>query len=149
MQNLSSLLKSQGRNLIANANHSTDCIPQIDGLDCTLEDERSLSVPVSASTLPSPDTSEFKCDTCNQTFTTADDFNEHDSYQFCCDECEIWYRTQIESHFHQLQAHLDSGFANTYILESTKQVSYLTLYLYQINWTPLRLLPGSYNCIVF
>ena len=121
MQNLASLLKSRDLNLNVNANLSTDCIPQIDGLDRTFEDERSLSVPVSASTLPSPDTSEFKCDTCNQTFTNADDFIEHDSYQFCCDECGICYRTQIESHFHELQVHPDSYFANTYILESTKQ----------------------------
>ena len=81
-----------------------DQIPQLDGL---IEDHPS----------PGP---VFSCETCDKTFLSETDFKNHDSFQFCCDDCGICFSTQLAAHFHELEEHSNSHYANTYIPESTK-----------------------------
>ena len=81
-----------------------DQIPQLDGL---VQD------------LCSPDPV-FRCETCDKTFVSETDFKNHDSFQFCCDDCGICFSTQLAAHFHELEEHSDSHYANTYIPDSTK-----------------------------
>ena len=62
----------------------------------------------------------YSCDTCYRIFISYEEFKEHDSYQFCCDECEICYSTQLEADLHELEKHADSVYAAKHIPESTK-----------------------------
>lgn len=64
----------------------------------------------------------FKCETCEKVFTTEAEFREHDSFQFCCDECLICFSTQVAAHLHELEVHPGSHYASTYIPQSTKQM---------------------------
>lgn len=69
--------------------------------------------------LPNPDQT-FKCETCGKVFETVRDYKNHDSFQFCCDDCGICFSTQLAAHFHELEEHADSHYAKTYIPETTK-----------------------------
>ena len=81
-------------------------IPQLDGL---IENLPNLDIDQT-----------FKCETCGKVFETEREFKNHDSFQFCCDDCGICFSTQIAAHFHELEEHSDSHYAKTYIPESTK-----------------------------
>ena len=93
-----------------NANQSScgEQIPQLDGIN-QLELQ---SIP--------DQNSEFKCETCDKVFESEKEFKNHDSFQFCCDDCGICFSTQLASHFHELQEHPESHYAEAYIPESTK-----------------------------
>ena len=62
----------------------------------------------------------FKCETCYTTFKTKSDFEKHDELQFCCDDCNICYSTQLEADLHALRVHQDEYYAQNLIPESTK-----------------------------
>ena len=62
----------------------------------------------------------YQCETCYEIFENRELYEEHDQAQFCCDECNICYITQIEADFHNLQVHPDEHYTRTYISESTK-----------------------------
>ena len=78
-------------------------IPQVDGADDQLHQAE-----------------QYQCETCYEIFENHELYEEHDKAQFCCDECNICYITQIEVDFHNLQVHPDEHYTRTYISESTK-----------------------------
>ena len=81
-------------------------IPQLDG---------------SQNTPQQPSDQLLQCETCHEIFATEEQFNDHDNaHQFCCDECFICYTTQELADLHELEAHPNTHYANTYIPQSTK-----------------------------
>ena len=84
-------------------------LPQIDGA----MNSPTNSFPVNSAPLP-------QCDTCHAIFESVEDFKEHDTAQFCCDDCGICYRTQEAADLHTLELHPDTHYARTYIPLSTK-----------------------------
>ena len=98
----SSIIMAETNILQAN---SKECIPQLDGNTSTNHNKPQV----------------LQCETCNEVFENKDAFNFHDTaHQFCCDECHICYRTQIEADLHELAVHPNDPYASTYIPESTK-----------------------------
>ena len=82
-------------------------IPQLDGLMRPLEPSLASS-------------DSLKCDTCHTEFETVDQFKDHDSAQFCCDECGICYKIEGAAHLHELEFHPNTHYDNTYIPQESK-----------------------------
>ena len=81
-------------------------IPQLDG---------------SLNNLQQPSDNPLQCETCHQNFETQEQFKHHDeAHQFCCDECFICFTSQVIADLHELEAHPNTHYANTYIPQSTK-----------------------------
>ena len=63
----------------------------------------------------------LQCDTCYKIFESLDDLEKHDAmHQFCCDQCNICYTTQVDADLHELQVHPDESYARDFIPMSTK-----------------------------
>ena len=58
-----------------------------------------------------PDTTQTShCETCYKVFANTSDLEQHNKEnQFCCDECNICYKTEIDADFHELEEHPDAG----------------------------------------
>ena len=87
-----------------------DTIPQLDGL----QEEYIYDGPQQTYQHP------LRCETCGIVFPNTNEFKEHDSLQFCCDDCGICYATKLEADFHELKVHPDETYARNFIPESTK-----------------------------
>ena len=96
-------------------------IPQVDGsLNFGLPVIPTLSLE-DQNTPQNSTESSLQCETCHKHFETQDQFNHHDeAHQFCCDECFICFTTQVIADLHELEAHPNTHYANTYIPQSTK-----------------------------
>ena len=94
-------------------------IPQLDGILNPIPAATNTTHEEQSAPKQPPDVP-LKCESCHETFENEDQFNEHDSAQFCCDECGICFRTQIIADLHELEVHPNTYYANTYIPQSTK-----------------------------
>ena len=58
-----------------------------------------------------PDTTQTShCKTCYKVFANTSDLEQHNKEnQFCCDECNVCYKTEIDADFHELKEHPDAG----------------------------------------
>ena len=94
------------------SSHSREnCIPQYDG-------QSSLIIEGETSENPSEF---FKCEFCGETFSAQKLLKEHNnSHEFCCEDCQICYETQLESDLHELEVHPGTNYAETYVPHSTK-----------------------------
>ena len=102
----SSITKVQSNHIRLSQATLGPVIPQLDG---------------GQNTPQQPSDQPLQCETCHEIFATEDQFNDHDNaHQFCCDECFICYTTQVLSDLHELEAHPNTHYANTYIPQSTK-----------------------------
>ena len=87
-------------------------IPQYDGPNISMD----LATSLETNSMES-----FDCEFCDQTFETKGELKEHnDSHEFCCEECQICYKTQLESDLHELEVHPGTHYANNYISHSSK-----------------------------
>ena len=68
-------------------------IPQLDGILNPIPAATNTTHEEQSAPKQPPDVP-LKCETCHETFENEDQFNEHDSAQFCCDECCICFRTK-------------------------------------------------------
>ena len=85
----------------------TDIIPQFDGCITHIADYSASH--------------SFQCETCGHEFDTEELFDEHETVmQYCCDECQLCFETQIESDLHDLDIHPNDHFSHVNIPESTK-----------------------------
>ena len=115
----SALTSSCSSITMVQANHSNKSqanigpvIPQLDGI---------LNSFPQACTTPHFSNISLQCETCQNTFETEEEFNDHDNaHQFCCDECYICFTTQVLADLHELETHPNTHYADTYIPESTK-----------------------------
>ena len=64
----------------------------------------------------------LQCETCHKVFKSSYDFKKHDEMQFCCDDCNICYSTQLEADLHALEVHPDETYARNFIPEATKLI---------------------------
>ena len=93
-------------------NEHVEIIPQLDG---NLSPAEKESFRAAGPT--------FECETCHGKFSTEEEWNLHNTaHGFCCDDCEICYKTQIEADLHVLKEHPDCHYAVTYVPQSTKQL---------------------------
>ena len=92
-----------------------DRIPQLDGQQDELVHSQELQAQPMSKDL-------FQCETCQKIFDSESEFMKHDEMQFCCDDCNICYLTQLESDLHALKVHPDEYYAKNYIPEATKVI---------------------------
>ena len=78
-----------------------DAIPQLDGL------QPELIHDLPHQTFKEP----LQWEACGKVFWNSDDYKEHDSLQFCCDDWDICYATQLQADLHVLRVHLDKTYA--------------------------------------
>ena len=83
-------------------------IPQLDGAADDQDQPRHLQ--------------QHQCETCYMIFENRALFDEHDKAQFCCDDCNICYITQLDADLHNLEVHPDEHYTRTYVPESTKHL---------------------------
>ena len=96
-------------------------IPQVDGSFNFVPHTTPTLSSEDLDTPKNPSDLSLQCETCHMNFETQDEFNHHDkAHQFCCDECFICFTTQVIADLHELEAHPNTHYANTYIPESTK-----------------------------
>ena len=90
-------------------------IPQLDGQQDELVNPQEL--------LAQPRSKEhLQCETCHKIFNTEYEFKKHDEMQFCCDDCNICYSTQLEADLHALEVHPNEHYAQNYVPEATKVI---------------------------
>ena len=82
-------------------------IPQIDG---------DVASPPSKSIMQT----EFQCVTFKKVFYSIEELDDHDSWIFCCELCQICFNTAIEADLHALVVHQENHFAHVNIPESTR-----------------------------
>jgi hypothetical protein len=95
-------------------------IPQLD-VDINSLPQATHTIPFEAQNHPAD--VPLQCETCHQTFDTEDQFNEHDNaHNYCCDECFIYFTTQVMADLHEPKEHPNTHYVNTYIPQSTKLI---------------------------
>ena len=109
--NCSSITMVQSNHNITNSQANFGpVIPQLDGI---LNSLPQATHTISHEAQQSEDKS-LHCETCHQTFDTEDQFNDN-AYNFCCDECYLWFTTQVIGDIHELEYHPNTHYADTYI----------------------------------
>ena len=97
-----------------------EAIPQYDGLEISHERFDSLNSSAGKENHKLLDLI-FHCEFCSKTFETKETLKEHNAInEFCCDECDICYKTQVDVDLHELEVHPGTDYANTQIPYSTK-----------------------------
>ena len=104
-------------NITSSQTNTGQIIHQLDGIPNFLPQ----AIHTISHEVQQPADKSIQCETCNKTFDTENQFNDHNkAHNFCCDECYLCFTTQVIADLHELEFHPNTHYADTYIPESTK-----------------------------